>query len=104
MVVGDAGKDIESCAILLELDVDVGEPLAADFFHQRRPGGTASTLGPALARRAICRDRVFTERFREMTNRLRPHVHDFIQPELDEVSAFAEDDPSLTFAIPRASD
>src|SRR3989441_9122859 len=72
MVVGDAGKDIESCAILLELDVDVGEPLAADFFHQRGPGGTASTLGPALAPRAIWRDRVFAESFREMTNRLGP--------------------------------
>src|SRR5256712_3672488 len=104
MVVGEAGKDIESGAILLELDVDVGEPLAADFFHQRRPGGTASTLGPALARRAICRDRVFTERFREMTNRLGPQVHDFIQPEFDEVSAFAEGDPSLTLGLRRVSD
>src|SRR2546422_11504904 len=104
MVVGDAGKDIEFCAILLAPAVDVGEPLAADFSHQRGAGGTASTLGPALARGAICRDRVSTERFREMTNRLGPQVHDFIQPEFDEVSAFAEGDPSLTLGLRRVSD
>ncbi len=71
-VVGDAGKGIEFRVILLELKVDVREPMAADFSHHRGMRRTASALSPALAGGPHRRDCVFAERLREMTNRPRP--------------------------------
>src|SRR2546425_12859698 len=53
---GGAGERIESFCIRLELQIDVREPLPADFFHQRGTASSALAALTALAVRAQRRD------------------------------------------------
>src|SRR2546430_9030895 len=96
---GGAGERIESFGIRLELQVDVREPLSADFSHQRGAASTALAALTTLALRAQRRDGALAQSSRKMAHRLSPQACDAIEPKLDELGAFPEGHPSLTLGF-----
>src|SRR2546426_11924785 len=96
---GGAGERIESSGIRLELQVDVRDPLSADFSHQRGAASTALAALTTLALRAQRRDGALAQSSRKMAHRLSPQAGDAVEPELDEIGAFPEGHPSLTLGF-----